>query len=77
MERFSNEPGCHYDPKWLCELTDEELVEEIEASNEWDAELCREACYRAGLENEFDVEYDIEWLCNKAVELLKENDAEL
>lgn len=45
-ERFSNEVGCHYNPEYLCNLSDEELAAEIRDLPEWDDDLLRELCYR-------------------------------
>ena len=30
-ERFNSETGCNYEPRWLANLTDEELLDEINA----------------------------------------------
>lgn len=52
-ERFSNEVGCHYNPEYICSLSDEELAAEIRSLDSWDADLCRDLCYRASLLDEW------------------------
>lgn len=52
-ERFDSTVGCHYSPEYLCSLPDEELVSEIRSLASWDADLCRELCYRADLLDEW------------------------
>lgn len=48
-ERFDSTVGCHYNPEYLCSLSDDELASEIRSLDSWDADLCRELCYRADL----------------------------
>lgn len=52
-ERFDNTVGCHYSPEYLCSLSDDELASEIRSLDSWDADLCRELCYRADLLDEW------------------------
>ena len=52
-ERFATETGCHYSPKYLCGLSDEELGSEIRSLDSWDVDLGRELCYRADLLDEW------------------------
>lgn len=71
-ERFSNETGCHISPAHLCGLSVEELAAEIRSLDSWDADLCRELCYRADLLDEWceaDAD-DTEKLIYKAAEKL-------
>ena len=70
--RFNSETGCHYEPRWLANLTDEELLDVISALDYWDEDLCREACYRAHLIDEFDLsENDVEFLVAAAMSMLE------
>lgn len=53
MDRFETHLGTNYNPEWISSLTDEELAEEIRAFPEWDADLCRDLCWRANLLKDF------------------------
>ena len=52
-DRFDDSVGCHYDEGWLCDLSDEDLAMHIREISEWDADLCRELCYRADLLDQY------------------------
>lgn len=52
-ERFDSTVGCHYSPEYLCSLSDDELAAEIRSLDSWDADLCRELCYRGDTLREF------------------------
>ena len=48
--RFSNLVGCHYSPKYLAELSDEELANAICSLECWDADYLRELVWRADIQ---------------------------
>lgn len=52
-DRFDDSVGCHYDEAFLCDLSDEDLAMHIREISEWDADLCRELCYRADLLDQY------------------------
>ena len=45
--RFSNSIGCHYTPKYLTSLSDEELSNAICGPDGWDDDYLRELVWRA------------------------------
>ena len=54
MERFKSHLGESYDPEYLCSLSDEELAEKIRSLPEWDVDLNRDLCWRAGMIEEWE-----------------------
>ena len=53
-ERFFTHLGVNYAPAYICGLSDEELAEKIREASEWDIDLLRDLCWRAGLIEEWD-----------------------
>ena len=66
-ERFDMHLGTNYDPAYICSLSDEELAKEIRELGEWDPDLLRDICWRAGIIEEGD---DFEAVAFKAAEKL-------
>lgn len=70
-ERFDMHLGPGYDPEWLCSLSDEELAKEIRKLGEWDPDLLRDLCWRAGIIEEWEeAGDDFEEVAFKAAEKL-------
>ena len=57
-KRFVTPLGFNYDPAYICELSDEELAEKIREATEWDIDLLRDLCWRAGIIEEWDESRD-------------------
>ena len=70
-ERFDMHLGTNYDPAYICSLSDEELAKEIRELGEWDTDLLRDLCWRAGIIEEWEeAEDDFEEVAFKAAEKL-------
>ena len=70
-ERFEMHLGTNYDPAYICGLSDEELAQEIREANEWEPDLLRDLCWRAGIIEEWEeAEDDFEEVAFKAAEKL-------
>ena len=70
-ERFEMHLGTNYDPAYICSLSDEELAKEIRKLNEWDPDLLRDLCWRAGIIEEWEeAGDDFEEVAFKAAEKL-------
>ena len=70
-ERFEMHLGTNYDPAYICCLSDEELAKEIRKLNEWDPDLLRDLCWRAGIIEEWEeAGDDFEEVAFKAAEKL-------
>lgn len=70
-ERFEMHLGTNYDPAYICSLSDEELAKEIRELGEWDTDLLRDLCWRAGIIEEWEeAEDDFEEVAFKAAEKL-------
>ena len=71
LERFDMHLGPGYDPEWPCGLSDEELAKEIRKLGEWDPDLLRDLCWRAGIIEEWEeAGDDFEEVAFKAAEKL-------
>lgn len=68
--RFDDSLGCHYEPGFLCDLSDEDLAMRIRETPEWDADLNRELCYRADLLDQYVYLKDWEAVVYEAAEKL-------
>ena len=53
-EHFITHSGANSDPAYICGLSDEELAEKIREATEWDIDLLRDLCWRAGIIEEWD-----------------------
>ena len=70
-ERFEMHLGTNYDPSYICSLSDEELAKEIRELGEWDTDLLRDLCWRAGIIEEWEeAEDNFEEVAFKAAEKL-------
>ena len=72
MNVFFTHLGFNYNPVYICGLSDEELAEKIREATEWDIDLLRDLCWRAGLIEEWDESGDdyVE-VAYKAAEILE------
>ena len=73
-KRFVTHMGSNINPSWICMLSDDELAEEIRKSPEWEEDLLRDLCYRAGMLDEWEAaEDDFESVAFAAAEKLDVN----